>query len=238
MRHIYPAYELDRLHTSYRSKYRELMNRIKELKLENPDEEEPEQKDELCIQMSTELDELDNVIDEEHYRVIGEYNELFKTHYITIEELQTMFDLDRLYIERHILPNVSSVYLNRFVRKYIKTSHKNGTECILDKVIRHCDIDYEKKVFLNKNDLEKWFFEHCTSNDMLITEPLVKYFLQDRKKAVMHSTETIKKMYGLKYGMQLQRLGLNRIYVKAVEGKQPLSRIPSNEIMSFISSSS
>ena len=236
MKHIYPAYKLDELYESHKQKYNTLVKRMKEVRSEYPGEKNPELKDAVYLNLLNELKDSQYKLDEEYDIVLQKYKSLFSEYYITIEELQVILDIDKLYIERHILPNVRTLYLNRHIRRYIKSCHRNKMQCDLDPIIRHYEVDYEKKVFINKKDLEEWMFNHFESEDLLITDMIIKYCLQDRKKAAMHSTETIKKKYGLKYNMQLQRLELDRIYIRAVEDKKPLSRIPSDHLLLFIMS--
>lgn len=236
MNHVYPATDLDKLYKEYNTKRAEKLARKELVRSQFPKESYPEVSDELFNTLSKELDEIERLYDHEHYKVVMEYKELFEKYYVTMEELEIMFDLDRLYIERHILPKVRTMYLNRLIRQHIKQSHKEKKTCVLDSIMNLRKVDYEKKVFIHIDDLKKWMFEHCESDDVVITEMIINHCFQDRKNAALNSTQTTKNLYGLKHNMQLQRLNLYRVFIKAEEGKKPISRIPSHNLLIFIDS--
>ena len=236
MKRVYPAHLLDVLYSDYLKKRTALRNLKEKVREENVNKFCPELDNEQYLALKEEVDKIGTEVDVEYDNVICAYKELFTEYYITMEEVATMFDLERIFIERHILSEVQSLYLNKYIRRYIKGMHQKGSRCELDDVIDLYEIDYEKKVFLNVKELEEWLYNHLESEDVHISRTLVKFCLSKRKNAVLHSTTSAKQLYGLKYSMQLQRLNLQRIYIRPKEDKRPISRIPDSTLINYLNS--
>lgn len=248
-----PAAQLEKIYDKYMKK-RMLLRPYTELASEeaqgNPLKyEQLLQSNPISAQLIEEINELSNEYELELLSVKKIYMDLFKTHFITIEEVEDMIDLNYKYLNRNVLPNVSTIYFSRLVRKDVKYYRRIKKEDELEEMLFRREIDIDKSVFIAFEDLKQWVMEHTftkegCSIDKSLAEMLLPIKRQEtsdvqktlgKRSTTLVGTETYKQMFGMKYDMQLKRANKERLYIYANYEAKPVSRIPlSSQIQNML----
>lgn len=239
-----PAIQLERIYDEYmmkRSQLRSYTEKASEESQGNPlAYEQILLSDPVSSQLIEEINDLSNAYELELLSVKNIYMELFKNHFITIEEVEDMIDLNYKYLNRNVLPNVSTIYFSRLVRKDVKYHRRSKQKDDLEELLFRNEIDIDKSVFISFDDLKKWLIEHTFTKEgdaidkslaemLLLTErreATNNHKFLGKRNTTLVGTETYKQMFHMKYDMQLKRADKERLYIFADYEAKPISRIP------------
>jgi len=248
-----PAEQLEKIYDKYLAKKKQLRpytERASEEAQGNPLKYDLIlQSNPISAQLIEDINKLSDAYELELLSVKKTYMDLFKNHFITVEEVEDMIDLNYKYLNRNVLPNVSTIYFSRLVRKDVKYYRRSKKKDDLEEMLYRHEIDIDKSIFISFDDLKQWLMDHTfTKRGNAIDDLLVEMLLSIKRKEVSDNqrtlgkrsttlvgTETYKQMLNMKYDMQLKRANKERLYIYADYEAKPISRIPlSSKIQSIL----
>lgn len=195
-----------------------------------------------AVRLIEELRAIEEAYELELISVKNIYKELFKTHYLTINEIEEMTDINYKYLNRNVLPYVSTMYFSRLIRKDVKYYRKTKKHDELEETLFRNDVDIDKSLFISFEDFRNWFKDHVYTKDgMKPVDDLINKVIAYEKDSVagerkgkirptLVGTEKYKNTFKMKYDMQLKRANKSRLYIFAEEDNKPISRIPLSPI--------